>query len=100
MSNRSEYHKHYRLRNKEKLNDYHKKYYHIKKNNDFDDKPNIEQNEKIEITTEPIKKYNYYLLQVDPHYYLDHSFYFLSPFHFSFFFNLYCLWYSDLLDIF
>ena len=59
MSNRSEYHKQYRLRNKEKLNDYHKKYYHIKKNNDFDDKPNIEQNEKIELTTEPIKKYNF-----------------------------------------
>ena len=59
MSSRSEYHKQYRLRNKEKLNDYHKKYYHIKKNNDFDDKPNIEQNEKIEITTEPIKKYNF-----------------------------------------
>ena len=59
MSNRSEYHKQYRLKNKEKLNDYHKKYYHIKKNNDIDDKPNIEQNEKIEITTEPIKKYNF-----------------------------------------
>ena len=59
MSNRSEYHKQYRLKNKEKLNDYHKKYYHIKKNNDFDDKPNIEQNEKIEITTELIKKYNF-----------------------------------------
>ena len=59
MSNRSEYHKQYRLRNKEKLNNYHKKYYHIKKNNDFDDKPNIEQNEKIEINTEPIKKYNF-----------------------------------------
>ena len=59
MSNRSEYHKQYRLKNKDKLNDYHKKYYHIKKNNDIDDKPNIEQNEKIEITTEPIKKYNF-----------------------------------------
>ena len=59
MSNRSEYHKQYRLRNKDKLNDYHKKYYHIKKNNDIDDKPNIEQNEKIEINTEPIKKYNF-----------------------------------------
>ena len=59
MSNRSEYHKQYRLRNKDKLNDYHKKYYHIKKNNDFDDKPNVEQNEKIEITTETIKKYDF-----------------------------------------
>ena len=59
MSNRSEYHKQYRLKNKEKLNDYHKKYYHIKKNNDIDDKQNIEQNEKIEINTEPIKKYNF-----------------------------------------
>ena len=59
MSNRSEYHKQYRLKNKEKLNDYHKKYYHIKKNNDFDDKPNMKQNEKIELTTEPIKKYNF-----------------------------------------
>ena len=59
MSNRSEYHKQYRLKNKEKLNDYHKKYYHIKKNNDFDDKPNMEQNEKIEINTEPIKKYDF-----------------------------------------
>ena len=56
MSNRSEYHKQYRLRNKDKLNDYHKKYYHIKKNNDIDDKQNTEQNEKIELTTEPIKK--------------------------------------------
>ena len=59
MSNRSEYHKQYRLKNKDKLNDYHKKYYHIKKNNDIDDKPNVEQNEKIELTTEPIKKYNF-----------------------------------------
>ena len=55
MSNHSEYHKQYRLRNKDKFNDYHKKYYHIKKNNDIDDKLNVEQNEKIEITTEPIK---------------------------------------------
>ena len=37
MSNRSEYHKQYRLKNKDKLNDYHKKYYHIKKNNDIDE---------------------------------------------------------------
>ena len=59
MSNRSEYHKQYRLRNKDKLNDYHKKYYHRKKNSDIDDKPNVKQNEKIEITTEPIKKYNF-----------------------------------------
>ena len=59
MSNRSEYHKQYRLRNKDKLNDYHKKYYHIKKNNDINDKQNEEQNEKIEITTEPIKKFNF-----------------------------------------
>ena len=36
-----------------------KKYYHIKKNNDIDDKPNVEQNEKIEITTEAIKKFNF-----------------------------------------
>ena len=36
-----------------------KKYYHIKKNNDIDDKPTEEQNEKIEINTEPIKKYNF-----------------------------------------
>ena len=35
MSNRSEDHKQYRLRNKDKLNDYHKKYYHIKKHNDM-----------------------------------------------------------------
>ena len=60
MSNRSEYHKQYRLRNKENLNHYHKKYYHIKKNNDIDDKPNVEQNEKIEINTEPIKKIWFY----------------------------------------
>ena len=58
MSNRSEYQRQYRLKNKDKLKDYHKKYYHIKKNNDIDDKPNVEQNEKIEITTEPIKKFN------------------------------------------
>ena len=57
MSDRSEYHKQYRLKNKEKLNDYHKKYYHIKKNNDIDDKSNIEKKEKIE--TEPIKKYDF-----------------------------------------
>ena len=56
MSNRSEYHKQYRLKNKEKLNNYHKKYYNIKKNNDIDDKPTEEQNEKIEINTEPRKK--------------------------------------------
>ena len=42
MSNGSEYHKQYRLRNKDKLNDYHKKYYYIRKNNDNDDKQNIE----------------------------------------------------------
>ena len=59
MSNRSEYHKQYKLKNNDKLNDYHKKYYHIKKNNNIDDKPNIEQNEKIELTTEPIKKYDF-----------------------------------------
>ena len=48
MSNRSEYHKQYRLRNKEKLNDYHKKYYHIKKNNDIDDNTNDKKiNEEI-----------------------------------------------------
>ena len=59
MSNRSEYHKQNRLKNKDKLNDYHKKYYHIKRNNDIDDKPSEGQNEKIEINTEPIKKYNF-----------------------------------------
>ena len=59
MSSRSEYHKQYRLKNKDKLNDYHKKYYHIKKNNDIDDNTNVEQNEKIEINTEPIKKYDF-----------------------------------------
>ena len=59
MSSRSEYHKQYRLKNKDKLNDYHKKYYHIKKNNDINDKQNVEQNEKIEINTEPIKKYDF-----------------------------------------
>ena len=59
MSNRSEYHKQYRLKNKGKLNDYHKKYSHINKNNDIEDKQNIEQNEKIEFTTEPIKKYDF-----------------------------------------
>ncbi len=46
MSNRSEYHKQYRLKNKDKLNDYHKKYYHLKKNND-------NENEKMEITNKP-----------------------------------------------
>ena len=34
MSNRSEYHKQYRLKNKDKLNKYHRKYYHLNKNNE------------------------------------------------------------------
>ena len=36
-----------------------KKYYHIKKNNDIDDNPNEEKNEKIKITTELIKQYQF-----------------------------------------
>ena len=33
MSDRAEYHKQYRIKNKEKLNEYHRKYYHLNKNN-------------------------------------------------------------------
>ena len=41
MSNRSEYHEQYRLRNKDKLNEYHRKYYHLNKNNENKKENNI-----------------------------------------------------------
>ena len=34
MTDRKEYQKEYRLKNKEKMNEYHKNYYHGKKNNE------------------------------------------------------------------
>ena len=41
MSDRAEYHKQYRIKNKEKLNECHRKYYHLNKNNENKKENNI-----------------------------------------------------------
>ena len=38
MPDRAEYHEQYRIKNKEKLNEYHRKYYHLYKNNNNESK--------------------------------------------------------------
>ena len=49
MSDRAEHHKQYRIKNKEKLNEYHRKYYHLNKNNNNnnDDESKKENDIKI-----------------------------------------------------
>ena len=60
--NKKEYYKNYRLKNREKLLEYQRHYYHTKKNNEIDRTNKIENDIKIEI--EKLKE-NFRLLYVD-----------------------------------
>ena len=60
--NKKEYYKNYRLKNREKLLEYQRHYYHTKKNNEIDRINKIENDIKIEI--EKLKE-NFRLLYVD-----------------------------------